>query len=313
MNRGARVLAKFAQQVNRLRVRWRALRMSDAAAWNPPAASDIPGFEPRRQREAIAEACRILDADPHGPVFARHWRQSIGLPLLGRDGTSSWLKLVVAPDTRRWSDRQAEIEAGEIFGTVPRPSILRTFEWDADGLHWHAMQFSLAPSPAVSTRSWIARPLASIDDRWLRELKHAIDAISRVPLQRWLVHPGNVARLIARRFGRKAPYEIDEWRTAHGDLNWSNLTAPDFAILDWEFWGAAPRGLDAANLLAHTFNDPDLFRRIEAMFAEDLETPSGVVARLYRYSRRLQDIEAGKLDPREHRRIESETRRLLRR
>jgi hypothetical protein len=286
--------------------------MPDDVIWNPPAATGTPAFDPQLQRKAIAEACRVLDAEAAGPVLARYLRQSIGLPLRGRDGTSSWLKLVVAPDTRRWWDRQAEIEADEVFGTVPRPSILRAFEWEAGGLHWHALQFSLAHSRAISERAWITGQRTSIPDQWLGELKHAVNNISRVPLTRWCLHPGTAARMISQRFGGNVPFEIDEWRTAHGDLNWSNLTAPVFAILDWEFWGAAPRGFDAATLLAHTFNDPPLFRRIEALFSDDLDTPSGVVARLYRYARRLQDIEDGKLDPREHRLIESEARRLLR-
>jgi hypothetical protein len=129
------------------------------------------------------------------------------------------------------------------------------------GARWYALQFSLAPSRAVSERSWLSEPLGSVDDRWLVELKQAVDRISAAPLTRWHLHPGTAARVITQRFGRTAPYQIDEWRTAHGGLNWNNLTAPRLSILDWELWGAAPRGFDAATLLAHTFNDPALFRR----------------------------------------------------
>jgi thiamine kinase-like enzyme len=140
-----------------------------------------------------------------------------------------------------------------------------------------------------------------------------VEAIGRVPLSRWLLHPGTARRVITKRFGSKAPYQIDEWRTAHGDLNWSNLTAPQLTILDWEFWGVAPRGFDAATLLTHTFYDPALFRRIEALFQEDLNSSSGVVARLYHYARRLEAIEAGKLDPSEHGLVEAEAIRVSRR
>jgi hypothetical protein len=48
------------------------------------------------------------------------------------------------------------------------------------------------------------------------------------------------------------------------------------------------------------------------MFAHDLDTPTGVVARLYQYARRLIKIEAGIRDPRDHRTIETEAKRLLR-
>jgi thiamine kinase-like enzyme len=192
------------------------------------------------------------------------------------------------------------------------PEILHEFEITSSEVHWHAIQFSLALSPTVSDRAWIASPLRTIENEWLTELRQAIETVNRVPLTRWLVHPGRVARAIVQRFGKGAPYIIDEWRTAHGDLNWGNVTAPNLMLLDWEFWGAAPQGYDAATLLSHTFMDEELFRRIEATFVEDLNTPSGIVARLFRFAQVLDDVEAGIRDPREHRIAEAEARRLLR-
>ncbi|BDH12978.1 hypothetical protein HOK021_41570 [Streptomyces hygroscopicus] len=41
---------------------------------------------------------------------------------------------------------------------------------------------------------------------------------------------------------------VADWRPAHADLNWANVTAPVFCVFDWEDWGMAPCGLDAANL-----------------------------------------------------------------
>src|SRR5690606_36439542 len=135
--------------------------------------------------------------------------------------------------------------------------------WQADGIGWHAFQFSLAPSPAVRPTPWIEGPPPEIGDGWLQDLKRAIDRLSAAPLSQWLVHPGSLARVIGRRYGRKAPFEADEWRTAHGDLNWSNVTAPALCLLDWERWGAAPRGFDIAMLLSVTVMQPELYRRIE--------------------------------------------------
>jgi hypothetical protein len=280
------------------------------ADWELPAA-DNPGFTPMEQRAAIATACQALDVIQVGDVRSSILRKSIGLRVRGRDDAESWVKISGA-DTQpdEWA-RQGELTANSISG-VHKPSILREIEWNADGKSWYALQLTLAPSPAVCETPWIAGPSRMIDDRWLGELKHAIDRVSELPLTRWLVHPGRVARVIGERFGGKAPQAIDEWRTAHGDMNWSNLTAPNLMLLDWERWGAAPRGFDAATLLAFSFRDPALFRRIEAMFAHDLDTPTGVVARLYQYARRLIKIEAGIRDPRDHRTIETEAKRLLR-
>jgi len=287
--------------------------MRDGDIWTrslPP--SIVLGEQPEYRQDAIREACRILDADSDGEARYSERHGTIGIALRHRDGSSSWLKLAqVSTRFEEWL-RGGELAIRAIDG-VPTPEILRQFECISSGIKWHALQLSLAPSPVVLAQSWIARPLETIDDRWLEQLKRAVDAIGKSPLARWSVHPGRVARLIGRRFGRSAPYTVDEWRTAHGDLQWSNLTAPNLMLLDWEYWGAAPRGFDAATLLSHSFMDPALFRRIETIFTEDLDTPSGIVARLFQFSRILAEIEAGTRDPREHRVAEAEARKLLRR
>ncbi|MFD5856771.1 hypothetical protein [Streptomyces chartreusis] len=56
-------------------------------------------------------------------------------------------------------------------------------------------------------------------------------------------------RLAIRRFvGIPAP-NAPCWSTAHGYLHWVNLTS-FLKILDWEGWGQAPCGFDAAMLYA---------------------------------------------------------------
>jgi hypothetical protein len=49
-------------------------------------------------------------------------------------------------------------------------------------------------------------------------------------------------------------------------------------LLDWGLWGLAPRGVDAAWLIAFSSPDEALTRRLLAAFTDDLETPSGKVA-----------------------------------
>lgn len=238
------------------------------------------------------------------------WRPTISTLVRCSDGLVSWVKIACVSKDDAWF-QAGELTAASIAG-APKPDILRDFEWTAGGREWHAIQFSLAPSPAVLGQPSIAEPPLAIDDQWLIELKRAIDAVNKTPLSRWHVHPGRIARTIGQRFGSKAPYTVDEWQTAHGDLNWGNVTAPNLMLLDWEFWGAAPRGFDAASLLSHSLLDPQLSQRIAATFAGDLDTPSGLVARLYQYARRLKRIEAIGRDPRAHRILEAEARRLLR-
>ncbi|MCI0686671.1 MAG: hypothetical protein L0Y54_05455, partial [Sporichthyaceae bacterium] len=67
---------------------------------------------------------------------------------------------------------------------------------------------------------------------------------------------------------------------AHGDLHWANLTAPRLVILDWEGFGPAPAGFDAANLHAYTLAAPKLASHIRHRFAAVLETDDGRLAQL---------------------------------
>jgi hypothetical protein len=247
------------------------------------------------------------------------WHPTISTRVRNRDGLVSWLKVACMSKEDAWF-QAGEMTAATIAG-APKPDILCDFEWTAGGRKWHATQFSLAPSLAVLGQQSIGESPLSIDDQWLIELKQAIDAVNKTPLSGWHIHPGRVARVIGQRFGSKAPYAVDEWQTAHGDLNWGNVTAPHLMLLDWEFWARpregsmpprSPRGFDAAALPSHSLLDRDLYRRIETVFAEDQNTPSGVVASLYRFARTLDRIEAGFRDPREHRIAAAEARRRLR-
>ncbi|MGH3871480.1 MAG: hypothetical protein ACRDSR_08210 [Pseudonocardiaceae bacterium] len=80
---------------------------------------------------------------------------------------------------------------------------------------------------------------------------------------------------------------IEEWQTAHADLNWANLTAPRCWMLDWEDWGRAPRGLDAANLWACSLAVPTLAARVHELRRDDLESHTGRLISLYLLSGRM--------------------------
>jgi hypothetical protein len=75
---------------------------------------------------------------------------------------------------------------------------------------------------------------------------------------------------------------VTEWTTAHADLTWANLTAPRCWVLDWEDWGTAPRGFDAATMLLYSLTIPTLAEQIRHTFATDLATRSAQIAILAR-------------------------------
>jgi hypothetical protein len=72
---------------------------------------------------------------------------------------------------------------------------------------------------------------------------------------------------------------VDEWRTAHTDVHWANLTR-DAYLIDWEDWGKAPRGHDAACLWQSALPDAAVTAQVERVFADDLATRSGKLAQL---------------------------------
>jgi hypothetical protein len=63
------------------------------------------------------------------------------------------------------------------------------------------------------------------------------------------------------------------WTTAHGDFHYANLCGPDLYILDWEGWGTAPAGYDAATLHSHSLLIPTVAARIREQFADLLAKP----------------------------------------
>jgi len=285
--------------------------MAADAHWTMPALPETAGFRPQ-QHEALATACRLFDVKPCGDTRLGYWRRSIGVPVRQRDGALNWVKVICLHD--RWAiwRRDGEVSA-PIIPRVERPSIVNNAEWSADGVAWCALQFTVAPSPPAGDSSALVRPILTIDDIWLAQLKQVLDRIAALPLTRWYLHPGSVARMIAERFGVRAPVVVDEWRNAHGDVNWANVTTPHLALLDWEYWGAAPRGYDAATLLMHSTGDAALMQKIRSLFADDLDTPAGVIAQLYLVARGLNHIEGGLGDPRRHGPLEAEANRLLKR
>jgi len=56
-------------------------------------------------------------------------------------------------------------------------------------------------------------------------------------------------------------------------------------LWDWEGWGLAPAGFDAASLYLHSVGVPKLAEHVQSMFAEALDTLDGMLAQLYVASR----------------------------
>ncbi|MFE2586092.1 hypothetical protein [Streptomyces sp. NPDC059378] len=81
------------------------------------------------------------------------------------------------------------------------------------------------------------------------------------------------------------------WTTAHSDVHWANLTEP-LRLLDWEGWGRAPEGFDAATLYAYTLFQPDTATCVRDALPV-LDTPAGLAAEATVCAQLLQTVARG--------------------
>jgi hypothetical protein len=191
----------------------------------------------------------------------------------------AWLRLVSEPEGKGagklWEGPKASEDS--VPPTVPRPRLINLEDWSADGWDYRAELYEFVSTPPVS-KSPILRDGVDLPDSWWHDLHRALDHLARVPTHREAVREQYIRRRVPE-FTGITPGEIT-WTTAHGDLHWANLTGPQLTLLDWEGWGTAPTGYDAANLYLHSLPAPDLAERIRKEFAHVLETPAGRVGEL---------------------------------
>ncbi|MER5532606.1 hypothetical protein [Streptomyces mirabilis] len=88
--------------------------------------------------------------------------------------------------------------------------------------------------------------------------------MAAVGTDRVAVRQRYMERAIPESVGIPAP-AVSCWTTAHADVHWANLTEP-LRLLDWEGWGKAPKGFDAATLYAYSLLQPDTAARVRDAF-----------------------------------------------
>ncbi|MFG2987664.1 phosphotransferase [Streptomyces sp. NPDC048258] len=106
----------------------------------------------------------------------------------------------------------------------------------------------------------------------------ALDVLAQVPTRREAVREEYLRRVIPQFTGHSIG-EV-QWSTAHGDFHWANLAGPDLLVLDWEDWGTAPVGFDAATLYIYALQAPKTAARVRRSLAHILDDPAARVAEL---------------------------------
>ncbi|MEU9120588.1 aminoglycoside phosphotransferase [Streptomyces sp. NPDC048506] len=173
------------------------------------------------------------------------------------------------------------LEASVAIEGVPRPNWFAASMWhdEGRGVVWRADEMSLATSPALSPAGTVDRD-PSLAEAWWADLRTALGNLARHETSRVCVQQSHLSRRIGEVYGDQVDTTVAEWTCAHGDVGYANLTATPLTLLDWEDWGLAPAGWDAACLWSASLPVPVLAARVLNVFADVLNTRTGQLSRL---------------------------------
>ncbi len=242
-------------------------------------------------RGLLKSGADALGAQPTGdPVLGLRGR-TVGCRVAPGAG-DRWLRVVTEP--AGWAYGPAwtgNIDAAGIIG-VRHPEVLDTAEWDEHDRRIRAELMTLAPGRAIAT-DMALRDRINLDGTWWTDLRASLDALAAHPTNRVCLDADLLQLRILAAFGVTVDPDTLIWTTAHGDLHWANLTNPGCWILDWESWGVAPAGYDAALLHAVSLLRPETAEQVHATFADILDGLPGAAAQLAAAAKLLRLVEHG--------------------
>lgn len=195
--------------------------------------------------------------------------------------TGMWVRLQWRRATRMNGQSWTGAECASVLTGVAKPQLRRSVRWqdDARDAVWRADEMTVVCSSVISSNGSITCD-PQLSDAWWVELKTSLDALAAHETDRVGMRQAHLTRRITEVFGEGVDTSVGEWGTAHADLHWGNLTAPECYLLDWEDWGLAPRGYDAATLWGFSLAVPEVASRIQQEFGQDLATRSGRLSQL---------------------------------
>jgi len=243
--------------------------------------------------ETLAKTAAVVGATISGePVFG--WRErTISAPVTTSDGTR-WLRVVSEQQRYAGGDFwTGNTDATAAITGVAKPEVVRSWETDDGDYRLRAELMTLLPGRHCSATPELRESLP-LPESWWHGLNTSLDALAQVRTQRLHLTQADLAHRIRVFFGdRVADPTVATWTTAHTDLHWANLMAPHCALVDWEGWGLAPTGFDAATLYLHTLAVPDMAVRVRDEFTSQLDARDGLLAQLYVTGRMLLRINSG--------------------
>jgi hypothetical protein len=255
------------------------IRLESGSRWLAARIGDFEKWQAGLLEESASRLGAVLD--PGGRV---HRYGFVGSPVTF---CGQWAWLRVSPFLEHEMSRKAwrgTAEAAVISG-VSKPELLHRIEWHADGpepVPVSAEVLTLVTDP-VASRERFLRTALDLPPEWFRDLAASLAALRAYPTdRRFPVHsPEEYGYLLSATYRRPVPATcVPAFGTEHIDLNWENITAPRFCILDMEHWCTAVTGYGAAYLYLTALEVPAMTARVYEALADVLDTPSGRYAQL---------------------------------
>ncbi|WP_028661545.1 hypothetical protein [Saccharomonospora saliphila] len=236
----------------------------------PPTVFDVRENE---HEDVLDRVERTLDVclDRSSVVYGEH-----GATEGFRTSGGTWVRV---ERRQRWRINSAVwtgLEAAATIREVKKPEWFQSTTWTdpSRDVVWRADEVELMTAPVVGDLA----TAATLPDSWWAGLRDSLAALGAHPTERIGMSQAHLTRRITEVFDG-VDTVVDEWTTAHTDLHWGNVSTEGH-IIDWEDWGAAPRGHDAATLWQSALPDPEIAARVQREFADDLRTRSGKLAQL---------------------------------
>ncbi|MEV8455625.1 hypothetical protein AB0467_26530 [Streptomyces sp. NPDC052095] len=210
-------------------------------------------------------------------------RRSLG----ARTDRGTWVRVERRRFEKIGNESWNGTECAALLEGVARPRWWRGAAWRQrdEPVMWRADETDLLPGAPVGNSVLVADPLLS--EEWWEALNRSLDALSAQHTSRVAtpdtvpITQDRVTEAVCRFLPVGIDTEVHQWQSAHADLNWANMTGPQFCLFDWEDWGLAPKGLDAASLWGNSLAVPALAERVRHERRHDLESRDGKLMTLF--------------------------------
>ncbi|MFC8388388.1 phosphotransferase [Streptomyces sp. NPDC057238] len=179
---------------------------------------------------------------------------------------------------------------------MPRPRLHLVRQWTEGGNAYKAELYDQAVGETVSPTPALATAVPLLTAAWWNNLRTVLACLPAVSTDRTAVRQAYLDRAMPKYLAfldGPVPTTPPAWSTAHGDLHWANLVGPELGILDWEGWGTAPTGYDAALLHAYSLGMPETAERVRHELFAILDSEEGRFAELVVITELLQSAERG--------------------